>query len=121
MAFDKVPQNWIPGIQLVSLLEGPGVAIPLSSLPKLSASEVVSSTGDIRKVYFALIDALHSAFVNKPTVDQPLKMGVGKEYEETNDSLLLRMRVIFDFLVTDFNSDVLPEPEPVSYEVADEP
>jgi hypothetical protein len=131
MAFNKIPQNWIPHIDVVSAVTGgvnrQGLFIPLTSLPKLTASEVSFATGDIRKVYFAIVEMLHSAFISQPVGDWPTKMGVGKEFDERRnrqqgDNDLVRMRVTFDFYVEELSTEVLPEPVTTGpQEVAPEP
>jgi len=131
MAFNKMPQAWINGIDVVTVqLSGvmkTGLFIPLTSLPKLQASEVSAVTGDIRKVYFAITEALHQAFVSKPAEDWPTKMGVGKEFDErpnkqAGDTDLVRMITTFDFYVADLSTNVLPEPPTTGpQEVAPEP
>jgi|688.fasta_scaffold537153_1 hypothetical protein len=131
MAFNKIPQAWIAGIDVVTATVSgsptTGLFIPLSSLPKLQASEVSAATGDIRKVYFAITEALHAAFMAKPPEDWPRKMGVGKEFDErrtqgSGERDIVRMRTIFDFYVEDLTTDVLAEPPTTGpQEVAPEP
>jgi len=120
MAFNKIPQAWIAGIDVVTATVSgsptTGLFIPLSSLPKLQASEVSAATGDIRKVYFAITEALHAAFMAKSSADWPRKMGVGKEFDERptqssgGERDIVRMRTTFDFYVEDLTTDVLAEP-----------
>jgi hypothetical protein len=69
MAFNKTPTEWINGIEA----DSGWLAIPLSSLPQLTESEVNGANADIRKVLFAILDAIAVSYASKPLADRPLK------------------------------------------------
>jgi len=69
MAFNKTPTEWIAGI----VVDGAFLKIPLTSLPQLATSEVTGAGADIRKVWFAILDAFAVAFASKPIEDRPTK------------------------------------------------
>jgi len=68
MAFNKDPQQYLPGI---SVIDG-DLVIPLAVLPELSEDEVEGSgdSADIRRIMFALMSALWDAWP-KVYEDQP--------------------------------------------------
>ena len=69
MAFDKTPTSWIAGI----VVDGTFLKIPLASLPQITASEVTGTGADIRKVLFAILDKVATAFAEKAEADRPTK------------------------------------------------
>ena len=69
MAFNKTPTEWINGIEA----DSGWLAIPLASLPQLTEAEVNGPNADIRKIMFALLDKLATAFAEKAVEDRPTK------------------------------------------------
>jgi hypothetical protein len=69
MAFNKTPTEWIAGI----VVDGAFLKIPLTSLPQLATSEVTGAGADIRKVLFAILDAIAVSFASKTIEDRPTK------------------------------------------------
>jgi hypothetical protein len=69
MAFNPLPSVHINGIEV----DGTSLAMPLASIPELTAGEVNSPNGDIRKVAYALVQKLHSAYASMLADDKPTK------------------------------------------------
>lgn len=70
MAFDPKPSTWIPSWSE----DGTDVTFPLASLPELTAAEADATTGDIRKVYYALLAKMQAVWDALATADRPAKM-----------------------------------------------
>jgi len=84
MAFNKAPNAWIAGFD-VKTSSGTGditgltnsteyVVIPLASLPELTAVEAHNTTGDIRKILFALLEKMRTAWDLVAIADRPTKL-----------------------------------------------
>ena len=111
MAFDKTPTNWIPGIAYDSS-GGGKLTIPLSSLPQLTQSEITGSAADIRKIYFAVCEALHKAFADKPREDRPAYMIAGKTYSPSLGFGPANRFFSFGFTIDIDDVEIAPEPSP---------
>ena len=70
MAFNPLPQTWIPNWTS----DGTNITVPIASFPQMTAAEASTSTGDIRKVMFAIVDQLVNAYNAKALADRPAKM-----------------------------------------------
>lgn len=74
MAFDAKPSTWIPNWSE----DGTDISVPIATFPKLTAAEADATTGDIRKVLFAVVDKLYDAWNNTAAADRPAKMTMTK-------------------------------------------
>ena len=72
MAFDKTPSVWILGWSE----DGTNITVPIASFPELTAVEADGTSGDIRKILFALMEKLISAWNSTPIADRPAKMNI---------------------------------------------
>ena len=86
MAFEKRPQSHITGLVIVAASgavpaspTGDWLLIPRSSIPQLTTAEcdattpsTPETTGDIRKVAFALQDMLYQVYANMAVADRPV-------------------------------------------------
>ena len=108
MAFVKTPTSWIPGIAY-DASGGGKLTIPLSSLPELTQNEITGSAADIRKIYFAVCEALHKAFADKPSADRPAYMIAGKTYSPLGSGLPNRF-FSFGFTIDIDDVEIAPEP-----------
>jgi len=69
MAFNDQPDTWITGWQ-----ESAGsILIPISSFPELTAAEADAATGDIRKIWFAILEKLWNEWNDRAAGDRPGK------------------------------------------------
>ena len=70
MAFSAVPSTHIAGWSE----DGTDITVPIASFPELTADEADGTTGDIRKIAFALADKLYSLYNTLAAADRPTKM-----------------------------------------------
>jgi hypothetical protein len=74
MAFNKQPQTWF-----TSLTDnGTALSIDIADIPELTAAEIDSSTGDIRKFVYAMIEKLWTEYNDLATADKPGKLTISK-------------------------------------------
>jgi hypothetical protein len=69
VAFDKTPTTWIAGWSVVAT----DIVVPIASFTELTAAEADGTTGDIRKIVFAVIEKLWQAYNATATADRPVK------------------------------------------------
>lgn len=74
MAFDKTPTAWLASWSE----DGTNITVPLATFPELTAAEADAATGDIRKIVFAIIEKLWSAYNAAATADRPTKWTMAK-------------------------------------------
>lgn len=80
MAFTKAPSTWFgagyslasSNIKLTTVTAGSNIA-----LPQLTDTDANATTGDIRVVAFAIVEALYQAWVAQAG-NQPTKMGISR-------------------------------------------
>ena len=105
MAFDSTPTTWLPNWSE----DGTSITVPLATFPRLTAAEADAVDGDIRKIVFALVDQLVSAFLATAADDRPGKMTLSRQ--TLPDDLTGAVRRVYQFA---FDLDTIDE------EVADE-
>ena len=74
MAFDPKPSTWLPSWSE----DGTDITVPLATFPEMTAAEADASSGDIRKVLFAIAEKLYDAWNGTAAADRPTKMHIGK-------------------------------------------
>jgi hypothetical protein len=74
MAFDPVPTGWIANYSS----NGTNLTLPIASFPELTAAEAHTSTGDIRKIIFALLERLNAKYASLAAADRPGKLTILK-------------------------------------------
>lgn len=94
MAFEKKPTAWL-GAEYAATNEE--MAIPLASLPELTAGEADENTGDIRKILYALCVAMREKFASLPAGDRPAKMTISETQGALNGNTV---QVGFNFNFT---------------------
>ena len=74
MAFDAKPSTWIDNWSE----DGTDITVPIASFPEMTAAEADATTGDIRKVLFAIAEKLYDSWNNTATADRPSQMTISK-------------------------------------------
>lgn len=74
MAFDKTPSAWITSWSE----DGTDITVPIASFPQLTAAEADGTSGDIRKIIFAILEVLYAKHVSLATADRPSKLTITK-------------------------------------------
>lgn len=72
MAFNPAPSAWITGWSE----NGTTISIPISSFPETNATECDGTTGDIRKVLYAICHQLYAYWAAQASTDLPTKMTI---------------------------------------------
>lgn len=78
MAFNKAPTNWLTGYSLNTnaVTVNTSNAGATATFPELTNIEANATTGDIRKIVYAVIEQLYQKFQATPTADRPNRMSV---------------------------------------------
>jgi len=69
MAFDDTPANWIASFGE----DGTNIGVPIASFPELTEAEADGTTGDIRKIWFAILEKLWNEWNDRAAGDRPGK------------------------------------------------
>jgi len=104
MAQDLTPAHWIASWSVA----GTDITIPIASITGLTAAEANGTTGDIRKVMFALLDQLYTVWAAETTADLPLGMRMYKQTSGTTDNEI-RRTFVFKFQTGSTDEDVTSE------------
>lgn len=116
------PTSYLAGLKLVtSESDGSAVAsafanstqylcIPMSSLPELTGTEANPTTGDFRKIQFAIEAAVYDAYQAIPSADRPTKWLCNRSSSVSDASDIITRN-----FTNQFNTETSGE------EVADEP
>lgn len=74
MAFDKTPTEWLTGWSE----DGTDITVPIGTFPELDADEADGTTGDIRRILFALIEKFYQEYNSRDAEDRPTQMRIYK-------------------------------------------
>ena len=74
MSFDKTPTTWLENWSE----DGTDITVPIATFPELTAAEADAVTGDIRKIAFAILEKLFSAYNGTVEADRPIKWTMRK-------------------------------------------
>jgi len=69
MAFDETPTTWITDWSE----DGTDITVPISSFSELTAAEADASSGDIRKIWYAILQHMYDAYNDTASGDRPAK------------------------------------------------
>ena len=106
MAFDKKPSSWITGWSA----DGTDISFPIASLPGLTAADADGTTGDIRKVLFALMDSLLGVWYILDNADRPTQMTLAQNTSGGSDGQTLTQQYVAQFTTEVSEQDVADEP-----------
>lgn len=105
MAFNPLPQTWFTGLTD----DGTDLTIPIASIPELTAAEIDSATGDIRKMLYAIAELAWTKWSALPTVDRPTKMTLSKSASVNATTGLVTNTYTFTFVNAIVGQDVSAE------------
>ena len=117
MAFNATPSGWLGAGYTVS---GSGTTAAINfgisgntavgeALPQITSSEANASTGDIRKIYYGLVEALFQAYLAKANADQPNRMTLSKSASVNSTTGLITANYSFQFVLAATGLDVTTE------------
>jgi hypothetical protein len=104
MAFDAKPSSCIASWSE----DGTDVTFPIASISELTAGEADATTGDWRKILFALLEHFYTYYTTLPSGDQPGRVTITRSTTVDSNDVMTRT---YTFRIT---SDILTK------EVADE-
>jgi hypothetical protein len=106
MAMDLAPATWI-----TSWAENASdVTFPIASVPFLDADEADGTTGDMRKVLFALVDHVYKHYIGLATADRPTKMTITSSVSANTETGVLTNNYTFRFFTEINDQEVVDEP-----------
>lgn len=85
------------------------VTLTIADFPELLAAEANASTGDVRKLLFALVDKIATDFAALPSGDKPTKMTITKQTGPLTNSLTTRVNYSFSFEIAVADPEVRAE------------
>jgi hypothetical protein len=106
MAFVKTPTTWLPNWSE----NGTDITLPIASLPELTAAEADAATGDIRKIFFAIMRKLFSVWTATAIADRPTKMTMQKASSIDPSTNILTETYTIKFICDVSAQDVSDEP-----------
>ena len=108
MAFDKTPTTWIPGWSE----NGTDIAIAAlaTAFPQMTAAEADASTGDIRKILFAICEKIWTVWSALATGDKPARMTVNRSSFVNETTGLITRTYTFQFVTATTGEEVEAEP-----------
>lgn len=95
MAFDKTPSTWLAGWSE----NGTDITVPIATFPEMTAAEADASTGDIRKIMFALIDKLYQTYRATAEANRPGKVSITRTSFPPDSGGVVRHVYQFQFYV----------------------
>jgi hypothetical protein len=105
MAFTKTPTTWIDNWAY----SAPNITIPLATFPEMSADDAHTSTGDIRKIVFAVMEKLWLEWVATETANRPGKWTMTKSASVNTATGITTVQYVNTFLVSTTAQDVADE------------
>jgi hypothetical protein len=115
MAFNSTPSGWLGAGYTLS---GSGTTAAINfgingntnaTLPEITTAEANATTGDIRKIYYGIIDQLAKAYSDKATADQPNRLVVNKSASVNSATGLITTSYTFQFVLAATGLDVANE------------
>ena len=74
MAYTQAVADWIPNWSE----DATNITVPIASFPELTAAEADATTGDIREVVYAFLEAIRAKFIETAEADRPTKMTIAR-------------------------------------------
>lgn len=108
MAFSKNPTDWIDGICTADTQTT--LKMDMDNFPELTADEVEGSGKDIRRVLFALIDALADTWYATPDADRPTQMQIYRSPQIDAQTGRVTRNYTFQFTTSIGSEEVEDEP-----------
>jgi hypothetical protein len=92
---------------------GGTISVPVASLPEVTAAEAHGTTGDIRKVLWAICAQAYAAFMALAAADKPAKCTIAKSTSSavnaTSGAVTVTHKFTFTFVNTIATEDVQAE------------
>jgi hypothetical protein len=108
MAFAKVPTAWLPNWTLTDT--NTKISVPIASFAELTSAEADGTTGDIRKIVFAFMEALWLEWNSLATADRPTKWNMTKAASVNTSTGITTIQYVQTIYVQTTAQDVADEP-----------
>jgi hypothetical protein len=105
MAYDGKPSTWIASWSE----DGTNVTFPIASMAELTAAEADATTGDIRKVAFAIAEVLFQKYNSLAAADRPTKMTISKSSSVNTSTGVMTNTYTLTFSCAILTQDVAAE------------
>lgn len=105
MAWTPVPTTWLSGWSE----DATNITVPIATFPELTAAEADATTGDIRKIIFALCEKFWSVWNALATADKATKMNITKSSSVNTSTGIITNVYTFTFYNTITGQDVASE------------
>ena len=116
MSFNPSPSGWLGAGYTLS---GSGTTAAINfgisgntnaTLPEITTAEANSSTGDVRKIYYGIVEQLYQSFLAKAVADRPNRMTITKNAGVDATTGLITTNYTFQFVLAASGLDVTSEP-----------
>jgi hypothetical protein len=111
MAFDAKPSTWLgAGYALAShvLSANTNDASSNKTFPQLTDAEANPTTGDVRKLFYAICDQFYGSYNSTASADRPTRMSIVRSTTENASGQLVRSYT-FQFTLDGSSLDVIAE------------
>lgn len=105
MAFSAVPTSWIADWSE----DGTDITVPLASFPELTAAEADGTTGDIRKIAFAVLEKLFQEWISRDSADRPAMWTAAKTVSVNTSTGVSTAQYVMTFKLETTAQDVADE------------
>ena len=115
MAFSATPSGWLgEGYTLSGSGTTAAVNFGISgntneTLPEITTAEANATTGDIRKIYYGIVEQLYQSYLSKATADRPNRMSLSKSSNVDATTGLITTNYTIQFVLAATGLDVTTE------------
>ena len=105
MAFDKTPTTWLSSWSE----DATNITVPIATFTQLTAAEADASTGDIRKIVWAILEKLYQTYNALPTADRPAKWTISKSASVNTTTNVVTNSFVVTLLTEVLTQEVVAE------------
>ena len=110
MAFSPSPSTWITGWSTTNGNADITIAgFNSGAFPEMTSAEANATTGDIRKVLYAMCEGFYQQWNNTATGDRPLKYTITRTSTVNEINNQITKRYTFTFVTAPSGADVVSE------------
>ena len=95
MAFNPYPTGYFPNINVTGVISGvTGVFIPYADLESFNYTVATSNSGDIRQLFYSLVEPVADTYLDLATADKPNQMTISRTATVPSDNVLRKVYTI---------------------------
>jgi hypothetical protein len=115
MAFSATPSGWLGAGYTLS---GSGTTAAINfgisgntneTLPEITTAEANATTGDIRKIYYGIVEKLYQAYLAKAIADRPNRLSLSKTSNVDSTTGLITTSYTIQFVLAATGLEVTAE------------